>query len=493
MKNLQSLIQSTVAPHFDHSPSQSISVLGITADSREVRAGFIFVAISGGTQDGHDHIFGAVQSGAVAIVGEKNITFENNVPVSYVQVSDSRAALAQLASAFYDYPSEKMCVLGVTGTSGKTTTTYLIESILKAAGHTVGVIGTINFRYADRIIPSTHTTPGAVELQKLFSTMAKEGCTAVVMEVSSHALKQYRAHGVAFDAMVFLNLSPEHLDFHPDMEDYFKSKAILFTELADFSLQKGKSPQAVINEADSYGVRLIQEVSQRALAGIQIQRFGKDSTLEVSLSGIRGTVGGLFIESHLTGGFNCNNIEAAVTAAQSLQVPNSAIQNGIKNQVGVPGRLERVESSSGIHIWVDYAHKPDALEKVLKTLGSMKANNRVITVFGCGGDRDKTKRPWMGQIAVQYSDHVIITSDNPRTENPLSIIQEILAGIQGAQNYEVEADRKKAIFRGVQLAKKGDLILIAGKGHEDYQIIGTQKFHFDDREVVREAILGRQA
>lgn len=397
-----------------------------------------------------------------------------------------------------------MKMVGVTGTSGKTTTTYLIESVLKAAGHAVGVIGTVNFRFGEKVYPSTHTTPGAVELQKLLSEMRRDGCTAVVMEVSSHALKQDRSAFIAFDGVVFTNLTPEHLDFHPDMEDYYASKKILFTEYLDVATAAGKKPVAAINIEDEYGRRLLEECRAHPVAGSRYLSFtatqgqSGDFTaqaLRIDLGGIQGETQDVKIRSGLTGRFNAANILGALTVARGMGIDPAAVSRGISELAAVPGRLERVPNSRGIHVVVDYAHKPDALEKVLTTLVEVKGEQRLITVFGCGGDRDRKKRPVMGEMAVRLSDHVFVTSDNPRTEDPTSIIDEILRGAPGAKNLTVEPDRRKAIFGAIAMAKKGDLVLIAGKGHEDCQIIGdpsapsgTRKIHFDDREVATEAL-----
>ncbi len=464
------------------------SVLGVTADTRALKPGMIFVAVRGVSQDGHLFFQEAVQRGAIALVGEISPA-DVGAASPYFQVKDSSIALAELAADFYENPSHDLLVLGVTGTSGKTTTSYLLESILRAAGHQVGLIGTVSVRYGKIELPSTHTTPGAVEIQSLLATMRQHGCTAVVMEVSSHALKQRRVHGISFDGMIFTNLSPEHLDYHSDMEDYFEAKAILFTEIASDSFLQGKRPYAALNSSDAYCQRLIQRLAKAHSAGeIGLGGFGDGSQLECRVNGTFGKIQEIEIESSLVGRFNASNVAAAATLAHGLGLSNDHIRLGIKNLSGVPGRLERVSNSKGVHIWVDYAHKPDALEKVIKTLREMRNGKKLITVFGCGGDRDRKKRPVMGQIATQWSDQVWITSDNPRTEEPDAIITEIVQGVGNAQNFTVQVDRKKAIFEAVASARPGDLVLIAGKGHEDYQIIGTQKVHFDDREVAAEAI-----
>ena len=492
MKTLISLLSRVLSePQLSDLKASSphLWVKGVTADSRNIGEGYLFVALQGEQSDGHHYLHSAVERGAVAILGEKSAIDVDLPPgrkVPYFQISKGRENLALIAAEFYDHPSHRLLMVGVTGTSGKTTTTYLLESILKAAGHQVGVLGTVNFRYQDKIIPSTHTTPGAVELQSLLNEMKQNGCSAVVMEVSSHSLKQDRVAFISFDAMVFTNLSPEHLDFHPDMEDYFQSKSILFTQLAHYASSQGKKPVAVINGLDPYGIRMFSILARDYSEVIRLQKYG-GAPFQMTVEGIRGQIGDTFFESSLTGEFNISNIEAAIEVGKALELSHSAIASGITNLSGIPGRLERVLNSKGIFVWVDYAHKPDALDKVLKSMASIRLGRRVITVFGCGGDRDRKKRPVMGRIAVEKSDFVLITSDNPRTEAPLLIIEEILEGVRGFSNYKVEVDRKKAIFEAIKMANVGDLVLIAGKGHEDYQIIGTRKVHFDDREVALEA------
>jgi UDP-N-acetylmuramoyl-L-alanyl-D-glutamate--2,6-diaminopimelate ligase len=464
----------------------SSTASGVTADSRQVAPGTVFVAVRGGTSDGHEFLAAAQQAGAVLLVGEEPAS-ARKLAAPYLQVADSRSALARLAANFHGNPSRALKVVGVTGTSGKTTTTYLIESILEAAGHEVGVIGTVNFRHGGKIYPSTHTTPGAVELQALLARMRDDGCTAVVMEVSSHALKQKRTEGIAFDAMAFTNLTPEHLDFHPDMEDYYLAKALLFTEYPRESHAAGKATSAAINVDDPYGQRLLRELH----SGVRAIPYGFGPGAEVSGAGLKVDLSGIEgegIHSPLPGRFNASNVLAAVAVGHGLGLEREAIRRGIENLKSVPGRLERVPNPHGIHVLVDYAHKPDALEKVLRALFDVRGGKRLITVFGCGGDRDRTKRPVMGRLAAELSDRVYVTSDNPRTEDPDVIIREIVAGMAGYSNFAVEADRRQAIGAAIAEARKGDIVLIAGKGHEDYQILGTRKAHFDDREVAAEAL-----
>jgi UDP-N-acetylmuramoyl-L-alanyl-D-glutamate--2,6-diaminopimelate ligase len=466
----------------------------VTADSREVKPGAAFVAIQGTTQDGRQFIGKAQEAGAALILGEGPASVPLSIP--YVEVEDARLALSYLATEIYGNPSHSMLVVGVTGTSGKTTTTYLIEAILQADGHRVGVVGTVNFRFGEKIYPSTHTTPGPVELQRLLGEMKADGCTAVVMEVSSHALKQKRTAQIAFNAMVFSNLTPEHLDFHPDMEDYFRSKAMLFTDYVSYALTARKRPIAVLNADDEYGARIAEELRKRGAPPFLTYGLGgatsdiRGDRLTIDLGGIRGSVGTAQLTTGLTGRFNAYNLLAAFTVARGLGLDDDTICKGLSALGTVPGRLERVSNPHGIHVLVDYAHKPDALEKVLLTLKEVRGAYRLITVFGCGGDRDRKKRPVMGKSAVEHSDHVFVTSDNPRTEDPRSIIQEILVGTQGFSNFTVEPDRRAAIFSAINMARPGDVVVIAGKGHEDYQIVGTQKVHFDDREVAAEALRG---
>lgn len=476
-------------PGWKNPEADDLEIQSITSDSREVGKGCLFIAVQGEKSDGHAFVSRALDAGAEAVLIEKPIdgtTIANSPPGKIIHVPDTRKALGLIASAFYGHPSRGMMMIGITGTSGKTTTSYLIENILKQAGHRVGLIGTVSFRIDGREIPSTHTTPGPVELQKLLREMKDLGCSAVVMEVSSHALKQHRSIGVAFDGTVFTNLSKEHLDYHPDMEDYYASKRILFVEQVERSKKWGKSPRSAIHGGDAYGRRLAQELKEEPVL--------VPEDVKIDARGIHGFMEGIAIESRLLARFNAENIACAIAITRKLRVTEESIRLGITTLPVVPGRLERVDDpGEGRIVLVDYAHKPDALEKVLQTLHGMKGASRIITVFGCGGDRDRTKRPVMGETACRQSDHVVITSDNPRTEDPLSIIQEIVAGAEPRKNYEIEPDRKLAIERAIRQAKRGDIVLIAGKGHETYQLVGHQKLDFDDREVAREAIKKRGA
>ena len=468
----------------------------------------LFVAIPGLAHDGHDFIGQATQRGARFIIHQKDI----NVPdgIIAIKVSDSRRALGLLAKNYFGNPSSRLTLIGITGTSGKTTVSYLLESILMAAGFRCGVLGTVNYRYNGKILPAPNTTPESYEMQKILSEMVSSGVTHVIAEVSSHALDLRRVDDCDFDLGIFTNLSPEHLDYHKNMEDYFRAKKRFFTELLPQSKKVGPT-KMIINADDPWGQRLLSEVRRPALAYGMEKNIGMTvEREEITLTGIRAEIHlagkTIAVASGLIGRFNLSNILAAASAASVLGVEPPAIETGIKNLSCVPGRLEKIDSSAGIHIFVDYAHKPDALKQVLQNLDKLK-QKRILTVFGCGGNRDRAKRPLMGESATHYSDLTIVTSDNPRREEPLSIIGEIEAGIDQRKirkvppehfifiddihTYTVIADRKAAIVAAIRVAEPQDIVLIAGKGHEDYQILGTKKVPFDDRIVATQALLSR--
>lgn len=461
-----------------------LPVTSVTSDSREVTSGSVFVAVPGTKVDGHDFLREVSEMGPAFMIGERPGSDFGLDESRYLALPDSRLALGLIASEIQENPSREMLVLGVTGTSGKTTTAYLLESILRAAGKRVGLIGTVSFRIDGRDIPSTHTTPGPVELQKLLRRMRDEGCDALVMEVSSHALKQHRSVGVAFDGAIFTNLSEEHLDYHPDMEDYFRSKEILFDAQAERSRRWGKDPRFAIHAEDSHGKKLLKR-KIRNLIPFSVPKYTK-----LDARGIRGTFSEVKISSSLIGRFNAENIAGAVALAREIGISRKAVANGVRSLKNVPGRLEAVEDPNDSKIvLVDYAHKPDALEKVLQILRPMRGKEaRLFCVFGCGGDRDRGKRPKMGEIACRLADRVILTSDNPRTENPEKILDEIEKGCSKQSNFVRIPDRKAAIERAISEMRPEDLLLIAGKGHENYQIVGTEKIHFDDREVAARAL-----
>ncbi len=480
-----------------------VSTLCYAADKCEKDS--MFVAVCGLAHDGHDFIADAVKRGARYIVHEKDISTPSGVTA--IKVMNSRRALGILAKNYFGNPSASLCLVGVTGTNGKTTTTYILESILVQAGFKCGVIGTVNYRYNNKTYPAPNTTPESYELQKIIKTMAEEGVTYVIAEVSSHALDLKRVDDCDFDLGVFTNLTHEHLDYHLTMENYFLAKKRFFTEVLPQS-KKSHRQKMIINGDDKWGQIILREVALPALSyGVKESNAIKASSYELSLSGIKATIdlaGEIIsVQTSLVGKFNVDNILAAAAAAKALQIPKAIIKAGIESLSYVPGRLERIDSSFGFTVLIDYAHKPDALRQVLQNLTEFK-KKRIITVFGCGGNRDKGKRPLMGEAATFYSDLTIVTSDNPRLEDPLAIIAEIEKGIDGnkikkadpdllceysgAHCYAVIPDRRKAIEIAIMEAQSEDIILIAGKGHEDYQILGTKKISFDDRVVAAQAL-----
>ncbi|WP_282000563.1 UDP-N-acetylmuramoyl-L-alanyl-D-glutamate--2,6-diaminopimelate ligase [Geotalea uraniireducens] len=483
-------------------------IKGLYFDSRQVQPGGLFFALRGVAADGHDHIAAACAAGAVAVVLED----PSRAPagMTWLRVENGRLAMSRTAAAFYGYPTDTVPTVGITGTNGKTTITYLVESIMAQAGLAAAVLGTISYRFGDRMIPAPNTTPESVELQRTLRELLDSGAGAVVMEVSSHALEQYRVDGCRFDVAVFTNLTRDHLDYHRDMESYFASKSRLFTALLGADPVKPRR-HAVINIDDPYGARLAAAAAAPVITyGLTVAAQVRAESVSFSVSGIAGTMvtpaGSFAFHSQLLGRFNLYNILAAVGAGVALGLPLAAIAGGIGSGVRVPGRLERVDNDRGVTVLVDYAHTGDALENVLKTVTEL-ATGRIITVFGCGGDRDRGKRPVMGSIGGRYSDLTVVTSDNPRTEEPVAIIAEILGGIGtlGLREYHVAdladgfdekgyvavADRHEAIRLAARLAKPGDILLLAGKGHEDYQIVGREKHHFDDREEAAAAFRER--
>jgi len=473
--------------------------------SREVVPGGIFFAIPGFSVDGHAYIDDACRRGARAVVAEKRL--EPGVPV--LQVADSRAALALAAAAFYGRPSEALTVIGLTGTNGKTTVSYLVENILKQAGLSAGVIGTVNYRYGDQVTAAARTTPESLDLQRILSEMQRQGVTHVVMEVASHGLDLHRVDACHFDVAAFTNLTQDHLDFHGDMERYWTSKKSLFTRHL-YQGAKASRARAVINREDPHGRKLAAELAGERL----VTTFGRTAESDIwpevkrnDLTGLEAVLhtprGAIAMTSPLVGAHNLENILAATGCGLALELPLEAIRSGIGATRAVPGRLEPIPDPDGRFVYVDYAHTPDALENVLRALNALR-QRRLICVFGCGGDRDRRKRPLMGEIAARLSDLAVVTSDNPRTEDPLAIINDALDGVRRAApqvltaqevrngfappGHIVVPDRRKAIALAIRAAQPGDTILIAGKGHETYQIIGRTTIPFDDREEARRVL-----
>jgi UDP-N-acetylmuramoyl-L-alanyl-D-glutamate--2,6-diaminopimelate ligase len=483
----------------------NIPVSGIAYDSRRVEAGNLFVALRGSHVDGSDFIPDAIQRGARAIIAEH--TVNNAFQVASLRVPDSRKALAQLALNYYENPSTDFQLIGVTGTNGKTTTTFLIESILKKAGNLVGVVGTLGYRWAQKQKVAPMTTPESSDLQQFFREMNDDGVTHVVMEVSSHALALGRVEGCLFNVGVFTNLSQDHLDFHTTMQEYFSAKTLLFRD--DVST-RAEGFLSVINADDAYGKRLRDEIKANlwsysardrkatvCVKGAELEHAGIQATFSTPC-------GDLIISSPLLGRLNLYNLLAAATTALAMGISREAISEGLHDVSLVDGRLQRVPipAAWGFEAVVDYAHTPDAMEKALSCLKEM-TRGRLLVVFGCGGDRDRAKRPLMGQVAAQFGDLVILTSDNPRSEVPAAIVREIEPGVQAfgfayhdhyeqmpeGKAYTIQVERKQAIELALSWAAPGDVVFIGGKGHETYQIIGTQVLPFDDRVVVQDYIL----
>ncbi len=474
--------------------SENVRVLGITHDSNQVGKGFLFAAIKGETTDGHAFIRHAVDRGASALLVETVDGIELR-DISVVLVEDCRSSLAQIASNFYSHPTKELKLVGITGTNGKTTTTYLLESILQQDNNNVGVIGTVEHRYQGAKITSNMTTPESIDLMALLRDMRKSGVEYVVMEVSSHSLDKKRVLGCHFDTAVFTNLSQDHLDYHKTLDNYFTAKKSFFAEVLKKS---GKRPiSSVINVDDPYGRKLIKDspgnIISYSLEDRHAEVFADEIkfTNEGILSKVRTPWGEIDIKSNLLGRHNLSNILAATASALSLGVPSDSVEKGVLSLSSIPGRLERVDNHLGITILVDYAHTPDALKNVLQVARPL-TRGRLILVFGCGGDRDPMKRPIMGRIGRELSDILIVTSDNPRTESPEGIIEDIENGVFdgtfSGKTYFRIVDRRSAIEKAIEIAVEGDSVLIAGKGHENYQIVGKEKSPFDDREVARNKI-----
>lgn len=474
--------------------TQDVQVHEIRYDSRNVGPGDAFVAIRGTAVDGHRFVPDALAKGAAVVVVDDDAAVPDSLCMhtgaAKIVVDDARKALATMAANFTGHPARRLTVVGVTGTNGKTTTTHLIRSVLEAHGERVGLIGTTGYFIAGRELPSTHTTPESLELNRLLQEMVEEGCTAAVMEVSSHALALSRVYGLPFAAGVFTNLTQDHLDFHGTMADYCSSKRLLFDDL-------DSGAAAVVNANDPFAEKMIAGTRARVIRyGIDIPADVTARDVRLGLAGTRFTVhteADHSVSSPLVGGFNVQNILAAYAAALSLGVPEETVVKGIAAMPSVRGRFEQVHGRDGRIAIIDYAHTPDALENCLRTIRSLlpPGKARVITVFGCGGNRDRGKRPIMGRIASTLSDVTIITSDNPRREDPLKIIDEIMSGVKTDAAVETEPDRRAAIRRGLDHASAGDVVLVAGKGHETYQVIDGATLRFDDREEV-EQYLGMQ-
>jgi len=498
VKTLQQLFSNVEIAETDG--NMDVPVRGLAYDSRKVTEGDLFVAVRGAKQDGHRYIAQAIRKGAAAVVAEE--LPREPLSVTAVLVPDTRRVLSTLSAKFYDHPSRRLCLIGVTGTNGKTTTTLLLESILREAGCKVGVIGTLAYRWGGKELPAPMTTPESPDLQALLHEMVQDGVTHVLMEVSSHALALGRVDSCIFKAGVFTNLSQDHLDFHETMEEYFAAKALLFKEILPAG---GEGFVAVVNEDDPFGSRLSQWLESGLWSfGVSSENATVQARqVELSGRGIRAlfSMPGMEMEvaSPLLGRLNLYNLLCAATTSLALGMKPADVRRGLEKISHVNGRLQRVAvppDFDGVVV-VDYAHTPDALEKALECLREM-TRGRLWVVFGCGGDRDRRKRPLMGQVAARAGDLVVLTSDNPRSEVPEQILRDIEAGIKmermplldpgdaftAARGYVMEGDRRKAIEFALSRARPYDVILIAGKGHETYQLVGDKVLSFDDREVV---------
>ena len=462
-------------------------IASLSYDSREASPGSLFVAIRGNVVDGHSFIEQAIDRGAIAIVSEEPGLTQR---VTHIQVPDSRDALARLAAAFYSNPSKQLRMIGVTGTNGKTTTTYLIKHLLERAGQRTGLIGTVSYEIGERVLPASRTTPESLDLQSILAQCVDARCANVVMEVSSHALELERVDGIGFRVAIFTNLTQDHLDFHRGMKEYFEAKARLFAGLRD---GERKSRTAIINVDDAYGQQLVARFGR----ALPIITFGMGARADLRASNFKieptGTSYQLDIKGKsflvrlpLIGRFNIYNSLAALAAIQALGLDVRAAVLALARAPQVPGRLEAVPARRQFQIFVDYAHTDDALLNVIKTCRDLSPN-RLIVVFGCGGNRDKSKRPLMGAAADQNADYSIITSDNPRKEDPAQIIRDIEAGFR-TKRFESVLDRREAITRAIQLAQPRDIVLIAGKGHEKYQEFADRTIPFDDIEVAARAL-----
>ena len=462
-----------------------LEIAAVTHDSRRSGPGTLFVGIRGLVTDGNDFVDAARKKGAVAVCSEEAPRGEG----TWVRVGDARAALALVSAASLGDPARSLDLVGVTGTNGKTTTTYLVDSALRAAGETVGLVGTVEYRVANRIAEAVRTTPESSDLQALFREMVDASCRRAVLEVSSHSLALRRVHGLEFRVAVFTNLTRDHLDFHGDMDAYFAAKRTLFDTLLS------RDGHAIVNLDDDRGEELARvsrgKVWSYSLENPRADLYAEDVRLGLDRTRLRARtpLGELELESALVGRFNVSNVLAALGAGLALGLPQEAVSRGIASLPGVPGRMEKVVLGQDFTVLVDYAHTDDALKNLLETVRGL-GPRRVITLFGCGGDRDRSKRPLMGAVAARLSDVVILTSDNPRSEPPEAILEEIRRGIPAAraQDTHVIPDRREAIARALEMGREGVVVVIAGKGHESYQALRDRTLPFDDRQVARDAL-----
>ncbi len=463
-----------------------IEIKGLSQDSRRIATGDLFFCIKGSKIDGHLFLGQAAEKGAVAAIVQDPPP--DNFNLTIIQVPDVLQVIKEVAGAFYGYPDRKLQLIGVVGTNGKTTTTYLVKSILEAAGYKVGLIGTIAHFIGEQNLESHNTTPGILELQQIFGKMAAAGMEYAVMEVSSHSIAQGRIAGLSFRLGIFTNITQDHLDYHGTFAEYLRVKSSFFADLPQASL-------AIINNDDNHAETIIDKTAAKVITyGVEHPCDVQAQNIDITVQGAKYTAatatGSVPISLKITSLCNVYNSLGALAAGMALGIDMAVIKRGLETVAGIPGRFQPVPEARDFSVFIDYAHTPDGLENVLQT-GRKLVSGRLIVVFGCGGDRDRTKRPIMGAIAARLADLAIITSDNPRSEDPLQIVKEIEQGFiraNPAAKYILEVDRATAIKRGISIAEPGDHIWIVGKGHEDYQILADQTIHFDDREVAREAL-----
>jgi UDP-N-acetylmuramoyl-L-alanyl-D-glutamate--2,6-diaminopimelate ligase len=486
---LSQIIEQVKTVHVEGALDREVT--GITYDSRRVTPGMLFVAVPGQHVDGHDYVLNAVDRGAVAVICQRNGFIQQRA--TKIMVADAREALAQVAAAFYQHPAGKLKMIGVTGTNGKTTVAFMIKHVLESAGIKTGLLGTIRYEIGERVIPAQRTTPESLDIHQMLSHMVRAGCKACVMEVSSHALEQKRVFGLDFDVAIFTNLTQDHLDYHGTMESYYAAKKKLFSSAAP--APEGRSKASVINIDDTFGARLAKETDaqirveygiekEAAVRATQIQLGAECTQMTITTPGKAFTC-----KLPLIGRHNVYNALAAVGASVALEVPPVVIQKALGTVPPVPGRLERIVRGQAFGVLVDYAHTDDALRNVLTTLREI-TKGRLLLVFGCGGSRDKGKRPKMGRVAAELADVAVITSDNPRKESAADIANQIQEGYRGfsGKDCRIELDRRRAIDDIIRLAQPGDTVLIAGKGHETYQEFEDTVVPFDDRAHAEETL-----
>lgn len=497
MKKLKELIRQTAYERTEGDLERFIS--DVTADSREVKAGSLFICLDGAHVDGHRFAASAAEKGAAAVIAEKEVSVPEGTAVIYVK--DTRRAMEDITPYFFDYPSRSMRMIGVTGTNGKTTATHIVSHVLAQAGAKTGVIGTIHMLIGDKEYPTHNTTPDVVDLERMLAQMQDAGVTHAIMEVSSHSLVMGRVEGVEFDNVAFTNLTEDHLDYHKTMDNYAAAKALLFAKVSAAGQTKEKKSAHINADAD-YADTMAAAVSDKALCPVTTYSIekpsdlqAKDITFNANSSEFTVSFRGKDypVHTNLVGRFNVYNALTAIAVCLGEGLAMEEILAALADFHAVPGRFELIDEGQDFTVVVDYAHTPDGLENILKTAEEIR-RGRIISVFGCGGDRDKMKRPIMGRIGARYSDIVIVTSDNPRTEDPDMIVSEVASGVaeiaekKPELSYEVVVGRREAIYRAIELAEPGDIVMIAGKGHEDYQILKDRTIHFDDREEARAAL-----